>query len=179
MKKIIVFGASTSRSSINKKFASWAASLLKSVQLEILDLNDFEMPIYSIDRERENGIPKLALDFKNKIKEADAIIISLAEHNGSYTAAFKNITDWVSRIEKGTWADKPILLLSTSPGQRGAQGVLSAAINSFPYQGAKIIGSFSLPSFHQNFNEDKGIIDSNLKTQLKEQLKKLEIELTI
>ena len=68
------------------------------------------MPIYSIDRERESGIPQEALDFKNKINEADAIIISFAEHNGSYTAAFKNINDWVSRIGRGMWGNKPVLV---------------------------------------------------------------------
>ncbi len=168
MKKIVAFGASNSRQSINQKLASWAAEQLSDVSIDLLDLNDFEMPIYSIDRETESGIPEKAKAFKETVKEADGIIISLAEHNGCYTSAFKNIIDWVSRIEKGTWAGKPVLLLSTSPGPRGGAGVIGIAKNAFPYQGAIVTGAFSLPSFNQNF--DEGIVDAELRNQFHEAL---------
>jgi chromate reductase len=102
MKKIVAFGASSSVNSINKQFASFVANKISNSELIILDLNDFEMPIYSEDRERFEAIPSLAYDFKAILKNADGIIISFAEHNGSYTAAFKNIFDWISRIEKGS-----------------------------------------------------------------------------
>ena len=61
------------------------------------------MPIYSIDRENESGMPQKAQEFKEKIKTFNGIIVSFAEHNGSHTASFKNILYWVSRIEKGIW----------------------------------------------------------------------------
>ena len=163
MKKILAFGASNSKQSINGKLAIWAANQLEDVEINPIDLNDFEMPIYGIDKENESGIPDLAHAFKAKLNEADGVIISLAEHNGSYTAAFKNITDWVSRIEKGTWSNKPMLLLATSPGGRGGLSVLTSAKSSFPHQGANVTGSFSLPSFNQNFSEADGIVDTDLK----------------
>ena len=56
MKKIIAFGASSSKNSINKIFASHAASLVDGSESIILDLNDFEMPIFSVDRQDEFGI---------------------------------------------------------------------------------------------------------------------------
>ena len=92
-KKILAFGASNSRNSINKQLANYAAQQLTNATITLLDLNDFEMPIYSIDREKESGIPKLAEEFKQHVLDADGIIISLAEHNGAYTAAFKNVMD--------------------------------------------------------------------------------------
>ena len=49
MKKIVAFGASSSKKSINKDFATFVASQVKDVDVLVLDLNDFEMPIYSID----------------------------------------------------------------------------------------------------------------------------------
>lgn len=120
MKKILVFGASNSENSINQKLAEYTANLLPNSDNTVLDLNNFEMPIYSIDRENRDGIHPLAYEFKKIIKKHDALIISLAEHNGSYSAAFKNIFDWISRINnESLWYDKPILLLSTSPGARG------------------------------------------------------------
>jgi NAD(P)H-dependent FMN reductase len=170
MNNIVAFGASSSIQSINKQLARWAADQLKDVQLNFLDLNDFEMPIFSVEREREIGIPEEAKRFKAAISEADGIIISFAEHNGSYTAAFKNIFDWMSRLEKPIWSNKPMFLLATSPGPRGAGGVLSTAKNSFPYQGGKVVASFSLPSFEQNFKETEGISSSSLKDSFQEQL---------
>ena len=104
--------------SINKQFASYAASLISDADSIIIDLNDFEMPIYSIDYENDKGIPEKAFKFKEIIKSADGIIISFKEHNSVYTAAFKNIFDWISRIEKIVWYNKPMLLLSTSDGSR-------------------------------------------------------------
>ena len=60
MKQIVAFGASSSKKSINKDLATYAASVIEDVNVLILDLNDFEMPIYSIDYENDNGIPDKA-----------------------------------------------------------------------------------------------------------------------
>jgi chromate reductase len=167
-KKIIAFGASSSSTSINKKLATYAASLFENCLVEILDLNDYELPIYSIDKEQKDGIPQLAHDFYNKLGTADLIIISFAEHNGAYSAAFKNIFDWISRINGKTFQEKPMLLLATSPGIRGGSSVLEIANKRFPFQGGIVKGSFSLPSFNDNFDDKDGIKNPELKKQLLE-----------
>jgi chromate reductase len=167
-KKIIAFGASSSSTSINKKLATYAASLFENCLVEILDLNDYELPIYSTDKEQKDGIPQLAHDFYNKLGTADLIIISFAEHNGAYSAAFKNIFDWISRINGKTFQEKPMLLLATSPGIRGGSSVLEIANKRFPFQGGIVKGSFSLPSFNDNFDDKDGIKNPELKKQLLE-----------
>jgi NAD(P)H-dependent FMN reductase len=166
MKKIIAFGASSSKTSINKQLATFAANQFQNASVEVLDLNDFEMPIYSVDKEKDNGIPQLAQDFFYKLGSADLIVISFAEHNGAYSTAFKNIFDWTSRINGKTFQEKPVLLLSTSPGSRGGSSVLEIAKNRFPLQGAVVKGSFSLPSFNDNFDTEKGITNEDIKNQL-------------
>ncbi|MFK8011700.1 MAG: NADPH-dependent FMN reductase, partial [Marinicellaceae bacterium] len=133
--KILAFAASSSTKSINKKLVTYAASLLDNCTVEIADLNDYEIPLFSVDKEAQLGHPELAQAFMSKISDADALIISFAEHNGSYTAAYKNLFDWCSRIDAKVYKDKPMLLLSTSPGAGGANTVLSAAINSIPHFG--------------------------------------------
>jgi NAD(P)H-dependent FMN reductase len=171
MKKVVAFGASSSRNSINKKLATFAAHQVADAEVTILDLNDFEMPIFSIDREKENGIPQLAHDFKSHLKASDGIIISFAEHNGAYSAAFKNIMDWASRIKGSTtWEEKPMLLLATSPGRRGGSTVLDIAVNKFKFMNKNTIASFSLPSFGHNFTEADGITDEELMASFKAQL---------
>lgn len=170
-KNIIAFGASSSKTSINKVFSDYTAHQIPDASVTLLDLNDFEMPIYSIDKERETGIPELAKSFKKEIENSDGIVISFAEHNGSYTAAFKNIFDWISRLEGSTWDNKPMLLLSTSPGARGGKTVLETATKSYSFMNKSKISSFSLPSFKANFDSEKGIIDSELNTNFRTILK--------
>ncbi|MFK7980232.1 MAG: NADPH-dependent FMN reductase [Saprospiraceae bacterium] len=169
-KKILAFGASSSIHSINKKFATFAANQIADAAITILDLNDFEMPIYSVDREAASGIPDLAKQFKKHIQDADGIIVSFAEHNGSYTAAYKNIYDWMSRLEGSVWEEKTMILLSTSPGGRGAKTVLEAALSTYSRGNKNVVAHFSLPAFGQNFSVEGGITDSGLLEGFKGQL---------
>ena len=173
-KKIIAFGASSSKQSINKQLATFAANQFQNVSVEILDLNDYEMPIFSVDKEKENGIHPLAQEFYSKLGSADLIIISFAEHNGNYSSAFKNILDWTSRINAKTFQEKPMLLLATSPGARGGRSVLDIATKRFPFQGGNVKGSFSLPSFYENFDVVNGIIHPEYKNQLLEIVNSIE-----
>jgi NAD(P)H-dependent FMN reductase len=175
MKKIIAFGGSSSKNSINKQFATYVANLFPNVFVEILDLNEYEMPVFSVDKEKEDGIHNLAYDFYAKIGSADFIVLSLAEHNGAYSSAFKNTLDWASRINNKTFQQKPMLLLATSPGARGGTNVLEIAAKRFPFQGADVKSSFSLPTFYENFDAVNGIINPELKNQLMEIIHSIEI----
>ncbi len=156
-KKVIAFGASNSKNSINKQFAQYTASKLKGAEITNLDLNNFELPVYSIDLEKESGIPANAIRFSQFIKESDAIIISVAEHNCLHTSAFKNLWDWLSRIpmEKpmNIWDNKPMFLLSTRPSKRPTNNVSKISKELFPNFGVNIIADFHLPSFSHFFNE--------------------------
>jgi len=163
LKRIVVIGASSSSKSINRKLANYAAKSI-SLDTEIIDLNlnHFEMPIYSEDLQSSLGIPQKAIDFKREISTSDALVISLAEHNGSYTAAFKNIYDWISVIEADVWCSKPILLLSTSNGARGGKTILETAHSRFSMDYKYQIPHFSLPFFQKNFDSNEGILDVRL-----------------
>ncbi|MGI9373113.1 MAG: NADPH-dependent FMN reductase [Hyphomicrobiales bacterium] len=177
--KILAFAASSSSTSINKALVTHAAAVLKdelhtAAEIEIIDLNDFEMPIYSADREKTSGIPELAQNFLDKISAADAVLISYAEHNGHYTAAFKNVFDWASRIDSKVYQDKPMIIFSTSPGPGGGASVMNAAKTSAPFFGADIKASLSVPKFHENFDLARGeLTDAELQTQLRAALSTL------
>ena len=166
MKNIIAFAGSNSKTSINKQLAVYASSLVKNVNVSILDLNDFELPVYGMDLENEKGIPDNAQKFLDTMKSSDGIVLSLAEHNGAYATVFKNIFDWMSRIDGKLWSKKPMLLMATSPGARGGATVLDIAKGRFPYMGGHIVSDFSLPSFGANFSEGK-ITNDELNSELK------------
>jgi len=173
MKKILAFAGSTSSTSINKQLASFAAENLENTTFDIIDLRDFNIPIYSQDEEKENGLPEDAKRFSALFEQYDGFILSLAEHNGSYAAAFKNIFDWSTRVEKNFFRDKPLLLMATSPGGRGGATVLNTAATSFPHMGAKSITTCSLPGFYDNFKEGK-IVNDEFASVLKEKVNEFE-----
>ena len=176
MKKVIVLGGSTSKASINKRLAIYTATLLSETAYSILDLNDFKAPVYSIDEETEEGFSEGVEKLNVEFEKADGFIISLAEHNGSYAVAFKNLLDWLSRKEYKLFRNKPLLLLATSPGKRGGISVLNLATTVFPHLGAKITSSFSLPSFNENFKNEE-IINKASEKQLKKLVKEFEKEI--
>lgn len=165
MKKIVAIAGSNSKKSINKALASYAAQKVANAEAVVADLNDYDLPLYSIDTENESGIPAAAHELNDLIASADGVVVSLAEHNGSYAAAFKSAYDWVSRIDMKVWKNKPMLLMATSPGPRGGASVLATAKMGFPYAGAQIVADFSLPSFFDNFS-DKGVSNDELSAQL-------------
>lgn len=176
--KILAFAGSNSSTSINKKLVENIAKNFDGNEIEILNLNDFEMPIYSSDREAKDGVPKLAYDFAEKIDNSDFLIISLAEHNGAYSTAFKNIFDWVSRIPgRPHFGDKPIFLMATAPGKMGGSTVLGIAEKRFPYNGAKVVETFSLPFFYESFDVEKGITDEVKKQELLDKIGKIKLEI--
>jgi NAD(P)H-dependent FMN reductase len=148
-RKVVAFAASSSSRSINRQLVTYASGLLANAQVEVLDLNDFELPLFSVDREDELGQPPQARAFLQKLKQADGIIISFAEHNGAYSAAYKNLYDWVSRIQPRVYQDKPMVLLSTSPGGRGGKSVMELALSQIPRFGGQIRASLSsaIPSW--------------------------------
>lgn len=170
MKNIIAFAGSNSKQSINKQLATYASTLVEDAHVTILDLNDFELPVFGVDLEAEIGQPENAHKFLSHIKSSDGIIISLAENNGAYSAVFKNLFDWMSRIEGKTFFGKPMLLMATSPGARGGQSVLEIAKSRFPRHDANIVADFSLPLFRTNFSDGK-IVDPNLDTELRNKVK--------
>jgi len=107
---------------------------------------------------------------RNDIMKADGVIISVNEHNSNPSAYFKNVLDWLSRLERKFLEDTEVFLMSTSPGKRGGIGSLEIIEKLLPRFGATISTTFSLPSFNENFDSEKGITDSALEEMHKKAL---------
>jgi NAD(P)H-dependent FMN reductase len=154
------------------------ANKIKNTEVTSIDLNDFKLPLYGMDYETEHGIPDTAMELNRLVEKTDGLVISLAEHNGSYTAVFKNTLDWLSRIDIKVWKNKPILLLATSPGERGGKIVLQSAKNYFPFLGGNVVADFSLANFYDSFLENQ-ITSVVLKKDLNDKIHLFEKELNI
>ena len=154
MKNVLLFAASNNPESINGRLISYTAGLFKKHKTNVLRLHDYPLPVYSPVTEAEQGIPKNAMLFKDQILRHDAFVISVAEHNRSVTAAFKNTLDWLSRTSKdysSLLSGKTILLISTSPSPEGARTALANAETMLRAFGATLFtGTISLGSYFEN-----------------------------
>lgn len=167
--KVIAFGASTSSTSINKALATYTANLIDGAQVQVLDINNYNVPMFSEDLEKEIGQAEGAQGFLRDLAEADAFVISFAEHNGYYPAAYKNLFDWASRIDREMFKNKPAVYLATSPGPGGATSVLAAAAGSAQFFGGNVKATVSVPSFYDNFDVENGqVTNDEVAAQLKE-----------
>lgn len=173
--KILAIAGSNSDTSINRQLVTYATTLFQNAEIEIVDMNDFEMPIYKHQKQVESGVPQKAIDFASKIDNSDVLLVSLSEHNGTYSTAFKNVFDWTSRIkQRAVWNEKPMLLMATAPGGRGGLGVLEAAEKRFPLHGGNIIDTFTLPFFNDNFDKENQKISNEEKdSELREKISKI------
>lgn len=170
---IVAFGASYSRTSINRQWAEFVARQLPgAASVRVLDLNDYDLPVYTVEREKDLGIPEAVGRFVAELTAADAAVISFAEYNGSYTAGFKNLFDWASRHTLKMLEGKPTVLLSAAPGPRGGLTVLQTAVDRFPRHGALVAGHMALPRFNETFHAEHGLVDAELRAELDDLLAK-------
>lgn len=164
MSNILAFAGSNSSTSINYKLATFTASVLGDNAVTLLDMSKVNIPMYSEDAEKNDGFSTELKNVNSAIASADALVIAVNEHNSGLSSFFKNLIDWLSRLDRNFLEGKRVLLLSTSPGKRGAISAMEQAKGVLPRFGAEIVASFSLPSFYDNFKEDV-FVASNLKTE--------------
>ncbi len=162
MKKILAFAGSNSSNSINHQFVNYVASQFREeFKVKVMKLVNYPIPMYSEDEEQK-GFSGMLLGLKHEISEVDALIISVNEHNGSFSAFFKNVLDWLSRVDRNFLKGKKILLMSTSPGKRGGIMALDYGKMVLPRFGGEILQSFSFPSFYENFSAENNNVENEV-----------------
>ncbi len=162
MSAILALAGSNSSTSINFKLVQYTAGLIEDKEVQLLNMANYPFPLYSEDYEREMGFSNSLVELRNDIMKAKGVIISVNEHNSNPSAYFKNVLDWLSRLESKFLEGTEVLLMSTSPGKRGGLGSLEIIDKLLPRFGANVSAKFSLPSFYENFDSEKGITDSTL-----------------
>jgi NAD(P)H-dependent FMN reductase len=89
------------------------------------------------------------------------LLSALLQHNRSYSAAFKNVLTG-HQDQCKVFQNKPMLLMSTSPGGYGGN-VMNTAKTFFPQFAADIKDTFSLPKFYENFDLESGVINPDMR----------------
>src|SRR5579859_5706170 len=149
MKDILLFAGSNNPGSINQLLVTSVAGLINANNYKIINLRYFPLPLFSVE-EQKLGIPQQAIDLRKIVEGHPAMIISVAEHNGSISAFFKNVLDWLSRVGKDyrVFDNKQVILLSASPGG-GGTGAISHAEVVLSRLGATITGKIQVNNFYQ------------------------------
>lgn len=127
MAKILFLAGSARKESINKKLARLAATTaeISGAETTLIDLRNYDMPLYNGDLEAEKGIPDNAKKLKQVFIEHDGFFIASPEYNGSYSPLLKNTIDWLSRAHKknepplAAYKGKVAALGAISPGALG------------------------------------------------------------
>ena len=133
MPKILTFAGSGRKNSYNFSIAKCAAqgANLDGVEVTVIDMSEFDMPIFNEDLEAAHGLPVNAKKFKQLLMSHDGFIIGNPEYNSGYSGLLKNAIDWASRMEEGekplqAFKGKYAAIVATSPGALGGlRGLVS------------------------------------------------------
>jgi chromate reductase len=169
--KIIGVGGTLREGSYSKALLLEAQKLAPiGVVIEITDIGSF--PLYNPDI----PMPKNVSEFKNKIKQADAILFSTAEYNFSIPGSLKNAIDWASRpYGDNSWEGKPAAIMSESTGMLGGVKAqlhlrqMMLFINMHPLNRPEVI----VLSVKEKFDDTGNLTDEHTKEKIKELLEAL------
>ena len=164
--KVLVFSASLRAQSLNAKLAALAARAAKKAgaSVEVASMHDFDGPSYNEDVENTDGIPAGPQEFRRRLLDSDAFIISSPEYNASVPGVVKNLIDWTSRFRPQPFDTKHGLLMSASPSMSGGNRGLWALRVPFEHLGARLYPDmFSLAQAHKAFNPEGRIADGQLQ----------------
>lgn len=177
--KVLAIAGSTRAASINKKLLTEAADMAQKLGAEvtIVNLNDYPMPFFDEDLEKEHGMPAKAKQLRKQMIQSNVILIASPEYNGSLPAVLKNMIDWASRSEKGegsreAFLGKTFVIMSTSPGQGGGARVLGHLRTIIENVGGKVIEQqVAVPNGYAAFDAQGHLIDAALKASLEQAVK--------
>jgi NAD(P)H-dependent FMN reductase len=124
-------------------------------QVELINLVDLDLPLYSTKEEERNGVPEVAKELAEKILDLKAFIVVAPEYNGVMPPVLNNAMAWTSRATD-SWRDafnEKIVAVATHSGGGGAKG-LQAMRMMFQHLGANIIARELLTTYEKPLNED-------------------------
>lgn len=140
-------------------------ALKEGCEVELINLVDLRLPLYSTVEQEENGIPQSVTDLTNKILELKAFIVVAPEYNGVMPSVLNNAMAWTS-VSTDNWRDafkEKVLALATHSGGGGSRGLQAMRI-MFQHLGANILAREILTTYEVALNEDSAL---NIVQQLK------------
>jgi len=119
--------------------------------VNILDLKEYQFPLFEERLSYQKVPDKKVLEFAEKIKGSDGLIIVTPEYNGSIPASLKNVTD----LLYNEWKRKPIAISTVSDGAiGGSQVLISLQFTLWKMKAWTVPALFPVPNVDKTFNEN-------------------------
>jgi NAD(P)H-dependent FMN reductase len=169
--RILAFAGSARRDSFNKKLVAIAAHGARQAGADVtlIDLADFELPLFNQDLEAEKGLPAAVVALKQLFVEHQGLLVSCPEYNSSITPLLKNTIDWVSRQAPGegplaAYKGKVATLMSASPGVLGGLRGLAHVRSILGNIGVVVLPEqIAVPTAHQAIQADGRLKDEKMQ----------------
>jgi NAD(P)H-dependent FMN reductase len=153
MPHIVILSASVRTGRNSHRVALYFKKFLeetKSGTAEILDLTIYNFPVFHERLQYQESPSQEVLDFANKIKTADGVIIVTPEYNGGYPASLKNVVD----LLYNEWRRKPIAISTASDGVfGGTQVITSLQFSLWKIRAWTVPAMFPVPKVQESFDE--------------------------
>ncbi len=171
MKLLLIAGSARGGAlSVKLRDAARAVAESAGARTSVLDLSALALPLYDGDIEASQGVPAGAATLRDAIREHDAVIIVTPEYNGFPTPLVINAFDWLSRLKDGVAAttDKPVALLSSSPGALGGLRALNTLRQylQMAFQMLVVPQQQALSKAHEAFAADGSLADEKAAVML-------------
>lgn len=186
--RILAFSGSGRKQSWNQMLvrAAAAGATAADADVSVINLADFDLPLFDEDLEAGQGTPDSASRLKQLFLEHDGLLISAPEYNSSITPLLKNAIDWVSRPVKGeprlaAYQGKVAALMATSPGALGGLRGLVHVRSILSSIGVLVLpDQIAVPKAHEAFGSNGELQDpkqregiEGLGSQLADTIRKL------
>ncbi|MDZ4756625.1 MAG: NAD(P)H-dependent oxidoreductase [Bacteroidota bacterium] len=124
--------------------------------VEILDLNVYNFPVFEERLRLQKSPTANVLEFAEKIKSSEGIIIVTPEYNGGYPASLKNVVD----LLYNEWHRKPIAISTVSDGAfGGTQVITSLQFTLWKIRAWTVPAMFPVPKAPDAFDENGNATD--------------------
>lgn len=169
MPRILAIAGSLRTESYNRKLLAIAVQYLRSrgAEIDLADMRELSFPLYDGDLEAQQGLPPAVAALRERIAQAQGLLIASPEYSHSIPGTFKNTIDWASRPNSQPFQDKLVALMGASPGGFGAVRSLNHLRQVFGALGSWVLPTlFPLSAADRAFDAQSQLADPKTQQRL-------------
>jgi len=141
----------------------------EGIEIELYDGLE-SLPPYNEDRDTDDPAPAVA-DLRRRIEEADGLLISTPEFNGTMPGQLKQVVDWGSRPygPAAAFYGKPVAVIGASVTDYGAMWAQDHLRKALGIAGARVVDvELPVSGAASKFDADGTLTDSETVGRLEE-----------
>jgi NAD(P)H-dependent FMN reductase len=175
MEHVCIISSSIRRDRFSHRVAIYLSGLLQhqfQTEVEILDLLKYNFPLFEERLKYLDSPSPEVLDFAERVRKADGLILVVPEYNGGYPASIKNVIDLLT----DEWRKKPVAFAVVSNGQfAGSQVIFSLQFTLWKIMAITVSPALRIPDIETSIDEngippDKALMDKRASSTIRELL---------